>query len=77
MIIEEIVLALKHARYFDDSGIGMQFVEQLISQVLTPMLKGSDDDEDNLVAMQQPAKLQYIVGILRFLILLQTPSTPQ
>lgn len=78
--MEEILISLKHANYFEDSQIGVQFIEQFIQQVLSPFVKKQNDDmgEEELTLGQQPSILQYVVGTLRLLLLLQSnQESPQ
>jgi hypothetical protein len=69
LIMEEILISLKHANYFEDSQIGTNFIEQFIQQVLSPFVK---TEEGDLTLLQQPSIIQYVVGTLRLLLLLQT-----
>jgi hypothetical protein len=50
--MEDILISLKHARYFEDSQIGVQFIEQFIQQVLSPLVKKQDDNDEELTLGQ-------------------------
>ena len=59
LIMEEILISLKHANYFEDSQIGVEFIEQFIQQVLSPFVKKKSDEigEEELTLGQQPSIL--------------------
>lgn len=47
--MEEILIALKHAKYFEDNQMGLEFIEQFIQQVLTPFVNKHAENENEMI----------------------------
>ena len=73
LIIEEVLLSLKHTGYFETYGL--QFIEQFITQVLSHFVKNHmEEDGEEFDITQHPTVAEYVLGVIRFLILMQTQA---
>lgn len=71
LIIEELLLSLKHAGYFE--SYGLIFLEQFITQVLTHFVTTHmEEDGEEFDITQHPNVAEYVLGVIRYLILMQT-----
>jgi hypothetical protein len=63
------LLSLKHAGYFEAYGI--EFLEQFITQVLSHFVKNHmEEDEQEFDISEHPTVAEYLLGVIRFLILM-------
>ncbi len=73
LLIEEVLLSLKHTGYFETYGL--QFLEQFITQVLSHFVKNHmEEDGEEFDITQHPTVAEYVLGVIRFLILMQTQA---